>query len=268
MKGEDFYREYAPAPDLREVVACGWVKVVTTSMRVPVIPDGCADVIMIGEGEPIVVGPDEITRWVPLEAGVVISALRLRPGAARAMLGLRAGELLGESGLLRDVVRGVRDLEDDLRALEAPAARVARLERWARDRLATSSAADRDRRIIAGCRMLARDPGLTMDVLADHFGWNARMLHREFVAACGYGPKYFQRIMRVQGVIREATRQDAARPAGTRMAPLSALAANLGFSDQAHMTRDFKSIVGLTPSAYLAEHDHELGRWLDEGWRD
>jgi len=98
-----------------------------------------------------------------------------------------------------------------------------------------------------------------LDDLADTLGWNARMLHRKFTAACGYGPKHLQRIVRVQGVLR------AAHSNGPRRS-LSAIAAELGFADQAHLTKDFKDVTGFSPRAYLAQANAEVGRWLDEGW--
>jgi AraC-like DNA-binding protein len=98
---------------------------------------------------------------------------------------------------------------------------------------------------------------MNMDALAHELGWNARMLHRAFVATCGYGPKYLQRILRVQGVVRAAQRP------GRR---LSEVSLDLGFADQAHMTRDFRRITGMTPTSYLAEAEAGVGRWLDEAW--
>jgi hypothetical protein len=43
----DFYREFAPPPDLRHVVAClriARADAVPVSHAVPIIPDGCADI--------------------------------------------------------------------------------------------------------------------------------------------------------------------------------------------------------------------------------
>jgi AraC-like DNA-binding protein len=256
---DGFYRELEPASDLRGVVACGWIHVVRSgaSGAVPIIPDGCTDITTYDDDAPLVVGPDANTRWVQLPRGLVITGLRLRPGAARRVFGCSARELLGESARLGDLQRGSERLERELQRADTARSRIARLEDWVRARLERQ--APRDRSVIEACRAITRHPQLSMDALAEHLGWNARMLHREFVAACGYGPKYMQRIMRVQGVLRAAL--DA-----PRKPRLSEIAARLGFADQAHMTRDFRSITGFAPSAYLLRADGEVGRWIDESW--
>ena len=81
------------------------------------------------------------------------------------------------------------------------------------------------------------------------------MIHRQFVAACGYGPKYLQRVMRVQAALRVAHDN----PLRLR---LSDIASSAGFADQAHMTREFKALTGFTPTAYLAAYTPEVGAWL------
>jgi AraC-like DNA-binding protein len=79
------------------------------------------------------------------------------------------------------------------------------------------------------------------------------------VAACGYSPKHFQRIMRIQNALRAA--QAAPR---TRLCDLAAAA---GYADQAHMTRDFRAITGFTPTGYFADAAAPgWGAWIDEDW--
>ncbi len=251
-----YYREFAPSADLSDFVACGWIKAVRGEpSRIPIIPDGCADVMTYDDGAPFVVGPDTVTRWVALADGAVITGLRLRPGAAQAILGCRASELLGQRAALVDLWRDARVLHHGLQRLGAPGERLGRLEQWVRSRLAQSR--EHDLGTLRACRALSRNPELGLDRVSARLGWNARMLHRRFVAASGYSPKYLQRILRVQGVLR-AARASVGAPR------LSAIAAQLGFVDQAHLTRDFKSITGFSPSAYLAQADAEVGRWLDE----
>ncbi len=226
------YRELAPSRDLRDVIACTWTKVAHGHGTVPIVPDGCTDILSIDGGAPFAVGPDVETRWVALADGTVIEGLRLRPGAARAIFGCRADEMIGATIPLADLVSGTFDGE-----------------RWVRRRLETSRQPDRVLR--AACDVLTRAPRISMDELAEGIGWNVRMLHREFVAACGYGPKHLQRILRVQRVLR------------ARRRPLSAVAISLGFADQAHLARDFKRITGFTPTELVPQSDPELGRWLE-----
>ena len=79
-----------------------------------------------------------------------------------------------------------------------------------------------------------------------------RSLQRLFGEYVGIGPKW---------VIQRFRLLDAAAVAnsGTRFArdvDWAALAVDLGFSDQAHLTREFSRIVGTPPASYLrSEHD-------------
>jgi len=75
----------------------------------------------------------------------------------------------------------------------------------------------------------------TLDVTPRH-------LERLFREQVGYPPKQLARFFRA----RRAKRMLFARP----NVPLFDLAYDLGYSDQAHFTREFKSVIGLTPGAY------------------
>jgi transcriptional regulator GlxA family with amidase domain len=131
--------------------------------------------------------------------------------------------------------------------------RIAALERWVRSAL--KRATSRDRAVIAACRLLGANPTLDVGTVARRLDWNARAIHRQFIAACGYGPKHFQRIMRIQTAIRLAGKCTPRR--------LADLAVAAGYADQAHMSRDFRDITGFTPSGYFAELSPGWGAWLE-----
>jgi AraC-like DNA-binding protein len=80
-----------------------------------------------------------------------------------------------------------------------------------------------------------------VDDLAARFGINTRTLQRLFSRYVGVSPKWV--IQRYR--LHEAAERLAAGPVDH-----AALALELGYSDQAHFVRDFKTIVGLSPAAY------------------
>jgi AraC-like DNA-binding protein len=251
-----YYRELAPATDLLDVVACRWVSVVRHGkfgVRTPIIPDGCSDIMLYDADAPHVVGPDSRMRWTDLSDGLVITGLRLRPGAMRAVFGCSASQLLDRQMLLRDVGRVSMRFLDALNFAETLQGRHALLEDWVRDASWQRSATDRV--LLAACRALAADPQLAIGTLARQLGWNARMIHRQFKAACGYGPKHLQRVMRVQAALRLAH-------GASRRLRLPDIASSAGFADQAHMSREFRDLTGFTPREYFAACTPEVGAWL------
>jgi AraC-like DNA-binding protein len=219
----------------------------------PIIPDGCCDIMLYDSDVPHVVGPDTRIRWTDLRDGLVITGLRLRPGAVRAVFGCSTSLLLDRQVLLRDLGAVSDRLLDAFNFADSLERRHAVLEGWLRH--ARQDVSANDRALLAACRLLAANTQLTIDALARKLGWNARMIHRQFVAGCGYGPKYLQRVMRVQAALRVA-HDRSLRPR------LSAIASSAGFADQAHMTREFKALTSFTPAAYLAAYTPEVGAWL------
>ncbi len=83
-----------------------------------------------------------------------------------------------------------------------------------------------------------------VDDLAGEFGLGVRRLQRLFAEYVGVSPKW---------VLRRARLHEAAERAGTGgELDLAVLAAELGYADQAHFTRDFTAAVGESPARYAA----------------
>ncbi|MGW0073208.1 helix-turn-helix domain-containing protein, partial [Streptosporangium sandarakinum] len=78
------------------------------------------------------------------------------------------------------------------------------------------------------------------DELAARAGRSVRSLQRLFRDYVGVGPKW---------VIRRFRLHEAAERV-YRGLDLATLAAELGYTDQAHLTRDFTAAVGMSPAAY------------------
>ena len=89
------------------------------------------------------------------------------------------------------------------------------------------------------------DPGLRrVDQLSAESGMTARTLQRLFADYVGVSPKWVMRRARLHEV---AERADSGEPVDWAL-----LATDLGYADQAHLTRDFTVTIGVPPARYAA----------------
>ena len=102
---------------------------------------------------------------------------------------------------------------------------------------------DPDAELVAAAADRAADPAIVRaDQLAAATGTGLRRLQRLFADHVGVGPKWVIRRYRLH--------EAAARAADGGDLDLVRLAAELGYSDQAHLTRDFTALVGQPPARY------------------
>jgi AraC-like DNA-binding protein len=89
------------------------------------------------------------------------------------------------------------------------------------------------------------DPGLRrVDQLSAESGMTPRTLQRLFADYVGVSPKWVMRRARLH---EAAERADGGDPVDW-----ASLAADLGYADQAHLTRDFTITIGVSPTRYAA----------------
>jgi AraC-like DNA-binding protein len=94
---------------------------------------------------------------------------------------------------------------------------------------------------------VAADPAIArVDQLAARFDAGVRRLQRLFAEYVGVGPKWVIRRYRLREVTDRMERGDTVDWAG--------LAADLGYADQAHLTRDFTAMFGEPPTRYAARY--------------
>ncbi|KAA5836912.1 helix-turn-helix domain-containing protein [Saccharopolyspora hirsuta] len=95
--------------------------------------------------------------------------------------------------------------------------------------------------------LIAAKPEITrVDALAAELGTSVRQLQRLFAEYVGIGPKWVIRRYRLHEVTE--------RMATGAELDWAALAAELGYADQAHLVRDFKALFGETPTRYAARY--------------
>jgi AraC-like DNA-binding protein len=239
------YREIAPPPELASHVACLWWR---TGSPPRVIPDGCVDLVWTGAGV-IVAGP--ATRaMVPRLNGEMKIGVRFRVGAAGAALGFPAGELLDTSPGIEDVWTDGGELTERVDEISDPGGRLGVLTEAVAGRLARLPAPDPVVR--AAVHEVAR-PRSRVGELGGQLGISERQLRRRFEHAVGYPPKTLARVLRLQRFLGLAERDGA---------DLARLAAEAGYADQPHLTRDCAELAGLPAAALLASGAGPAGERL------
>lgn len=179
---------------------------------------------------------------VRLEGRGSVVAVKFRPGGFHPFLGLPVSVLTDQVRALDEVFgpAGAR-LEAEVRACPGVPERAELLERFLLERHPDPDpmveAADSVVQLIAGDRSLTR-----VEAVARRTGITPRTLQRLFVRYVGASPKWVVQRYRLQEAAERLARE------GT--GALSRLAYELGYADQAHFIRDFRTIVGATPVEY------------------
>jgi AraC-like DNA-binding protein len=231
------YSEFRPREVLCGVAVCTWERVVSPAGAPPssrVLPDGCVDLVWRAP-DLVVAGPDSGPVLSPLQPGETIVGLRLRPGAAGPVLGLPASEVLDARVSLADLWgRAGAQLTERLGQAHSPQGRRCLLEEIMLARMQRMESPDE--LVLAATRQLGL-PGARVASLSEQLGTSERQLLRRFDAAVGYGPKVLDRVLRFRRFVAAVSGDE----------DLARLAAELGYADQAHLTRECVRLSGLTP---------------------
>ncbi|HWN34578.1 MAG TPA: helix-turn-helix domain-containing protein [Pseudonocardia sp.] len=238
------YREFAPPPGWGGVARCGWVQRIAADAgpyRQRVLPDGHADVVVDERGRAVLVGPATGVALPVLPAGSTVRGLRWRFDGVRPVFGVPASALTDAVVPLDALLDGprARALSDAVGCADRAAVRA--VGRWL-------AGARPDARVGAAAGLLWRGPGLEVADVAAQVGLSGRQLRRALHTEVGLGPKTFQRIGRLQRFL-------ALVEAGPGRG-LAALAAEAGYADQPHLSREARALAGLTAAELLA---HQLG---------
>lgn len=257
------YDESPPVPALAGLVRTVWIQR-TGTQPYPQrdLPTGGVELHCPVGGVPRLIGPLTRAHLQTIPARTTIVGVRFMPGAGTPLLGVPADELV--------------DCAVDL---WGPAAEAIG---WAVAGAATPQAALLDvQRYLAG-QQLRPDPVVAEMVrrlmpweptgiatLADDLALSESQLRRRCLTAIGTGPKALQRTLRFQGYLALA---QAGFGSG-----LADLAAETGYADHAHLTRECVRLTGVTPRDLLGDkadrcdcgHDHSASyRPFLAGWYD
>jgi AraC-like DNA-binding protein len=226
------YCEYRPPAGLESVVACVWEGVALVDGTQRVVPDGCVDLVWLGD-RLLVVGADTgPVVWAAV--GAATCGIRLRPGTAGGLLGIPADEVRDQQVPLTSLWPESAELPDALAAAN-PSERLRLLTEAVLHRRA-----EPDPLIGAAIRRLAV-PDARVAAVASDLGVSERHLNRRVTAAVGYGPKILARVARLRRLVAAE---------GETLADRAFVA---GYASQAHMTDEVRRLTGLTPVRFLED---------------
>ncbi|HEY7496944.1 MAG TPA: helix-turn-helix transcriptional regulator [Vicinamibacterales bacterium] len=254
------YAEYAPAPRFAQLVERFWfLDGDAAGATDAIIPDGRVELIvhyggaiwrhrhdaapvrqpatlLVGQMyEPVILAPHGYT---------AVAAIRLRPAAARALLGVSMHEVTGQFVELESLFPSIRGVRDRLGEAQNDADRMRALEEW----LWTMGWMSPLREIDGVVAAILQSGGrVSIDAVAFAAGVSLRQLERQFQQDVGLTPKAFSRIIRLQSALRRIREGQ----------PLSDVAVACGYYDQAHMTRDFRQLAAMSPGGWQT-HGGEL----------
>jgi AraC-like DNA-binding protein len=261
------YVERPPVPALAGLVSSVWIQQVAAGADPYAhrsIPHGGVELVCPLGQVPRVVGPLTRPLVEVLAPGTTVVGVRFRPGAAPSVLGLPASELLDltvDGGELWG--RAAVALGERLDRAAAPADALAGLQRHVAGRL--GAAPGPDPLVSEAVRQLM--PWRTVEVgsLTSRLSISERQLRRRCQAAIGLAPKALHRVLRFQGFLAlvQSALAQGREPAG---GGLAALAADAGYADQAHLTRECVRLTGVTARTFLRQtaqacgcgHAHEV----------
>ena len=263
---------HRPAAPLDAAIECLWLS--RRDEHSPdcehMLPSGTAQLVMTLHDSPIQwAHPKSGASWQSWTRGVVhgpqgsyylagpkpkgtVVGVSFRPGMASVILGASMQELQDSHVSLEELwgCRGI-DLHERVAAASEPAA----VFRWLEQELIA-----RIRRPLlihpaVAYALQANPSGVQPHRVIDaqrHSGYSPRHFIELFRSAVGLAPKHYYRVQRFSRALKLIARGNAR---------LADVAAASGYSDQAHLSREFRELAGVAPSAYRprasdSEHHH------------
>jgi AraC-like DNA-binding protein len=230
------YEATAASQELATWVSATWRETVTIGSHADgVHPDGAIDIVWDGSAL-VVFGPRTRSEAARRARPGGFIGVRLRPGSTRAVLGEAAIAVADRTVPLEHLWGATAGTAAMRLATVSPDRAMFELCAVVIERGREGSGPDR---LIPRLVELAADRWSVRDI-AREVGLSERQLFRRCVDEVGYGPKHLVRVLRLQRLLGLAR--------GSPNAGLAALAATAGYADQAHMSRECRSLTGLTPA--------------------
>ncbi|AJY75139.1 helix-turn-helix domain-containing protein [Paenibacillus beijingensis] len=240
---------YAPSEDLAGFVKHFWLVSWDLSGQPPyvqdVVPNPCVNLIF-ESGKTAVYGVAKSKQSQTIQGKGRVFGVKFKPGGFYPFVKWPVSRLTGSPVGIAGIfgAEGGR-LEHSILSQDDPGTMVELADAFLRRHLPAP-----DETVVLINRMIDlisdEDELTKVEQLVDRFGMNKRKLQRLFNQYVGVSPKWVIKLYRIQNAAEAID--------GGRQIGFAKLSAELGYYDQSHFIRDFKSIVGKTPDEYMKLH--------------
>lgn len=188
-----------------------------------------------------IAGPGSTSYVTRIDAKQTAMTIHFLPGGARSFVGIPLAQLENSClGLAEVLGRDGTVLHERLIEARSAANRIALVEEFLLTRRRT--AAPRHGEIAAAIAAIEADPSIRVSEVRDLAGLSTKRLIALFRDEVGQSPKVYARVRRFQAALR---RLDGPSGRGADIAH------DLGYFDQAHFVREFRSFTMVTPTEYV-----------------
>jgi len=231
------FQRYAPPPEIRNFVESIWTFEASRSgqeLKDHILPDVGSEIIcrMDVRSGVFIRGAKLLLEEIAIEGPACYMGARLRPGIGPQLFKVAAKDMFGSRLALADlgfstiIHPGKSGRQTFTRALL--------------DLFRQRNLADGTKIALRAADVISGNHGrISADAVASALGCSTRHLHREMLAVIGMGPKTVARIARIRRAITLLRLSDQ---------PLAQVAYEAGYSDQAHMTREFSVLKAPSPA--------------------
>jgi AraC-like DNA-binding protein len=239
------YKEYPPTIELRTVIDWYWTFYeadrISVISRLPVIPDGCVDLVHVLEGSPgtRIVGP--MTQALSNQ-NTKIFGIRFSPFAPSFFLPIPLVEFIDQSidlHYLKDLKLILEDFQENLEEC------MKHLNRYFLFKLQNLEPQRREFQIMLNSVFQSQ---LGIEEISNKIGLSRQHLSRKCRELTGLSPKFLQRVFRVQKLI---SNYDQGQNWATT-------ASELGYFDQSHLIREFTSFTTMAPTVFFSHSRFQI----------
>ncbi len=205
----------------------------------PVMPDGTQAIFISPLGS-LIGGASLKSNEIQILQPGEYFGIRFYPGALRNFFNLDIAEITGQFADYKFLpCRFFKDLHTQIFRKKAYGERANVCEAWLLKNYNPASV----NRLDQALYLIYQSSGnIRISELADKVGWSSRHINRQFLNNTGLNAKTFSQIIRVQTVCRQLYLNPGA---------YLKIALDAGYYDQAHLIKDFKNRLSMTPRLFL-----------------